>query len=68
MEWTTVTVTIPRDLSDRIGELTQGSGVSLDGFVAASMERRCQEHEGRTELEEALATRARFFDGERGGS
>jgi hypothetical protein len=64
----TVTVSVPRDLNDRIGELTRGSGVSLDGFVAASMERRCQEHEGRTELDEALATRARAFDQEREAS
>jgi hypothetical protein len=65
VEWTTVTVTVPKDINDRLGELVRGSGVSLDGFVAASMERRCQEHEGKSELVDWLAERSRAFDEER---
>jgi hypothetical protein len=65
LDWTTVTVTIPTHLNDRIGELTKATGVSLDGFVAASMEIRCREHEERTTLADNLAERSRAFDDER---
>lgn len=65
VDWTTVTVTIPTDLNERIGELARATGVSLDGFVAASMEIRCREHEGRTTLADNLAEGARAFDEQR---
>jgi len=65
VDWTTVTVTIPTDLNERIGELARTTGVSLDGFVAASMEIRCREHEGRTTLADNLAEGARAFDEQR---
>ena len=60
-----MTVTLPKDITERLGELAQASGVSLDGFFAASMERRCQEHEGETKLADWLVERARAFDAER---
>lgn len=68
MDWTTVTVTIPTDLNERIGELARATGVSLDGFVAASMQIRCREHEGRTTLADNLAEGARAYDEQREGT
>ncbi|HVE92316.1 MAG TPA: hypothetical protein VNE62_08455 [Actinomycetota bacterium] len=65
MSWQQVSVVVPSDLVERLSVLAEASGVTMDGFVAASMEIRCREHEGRTELSDGLAEAARRFDAER---
>jgi hypothetical protein len=63
--WVRLSVVVPAHALERMRVLADASGVSIDGFVAASLELRTRQHEGRSSLSRQLANLARQIDADR---
>lgn len=61
MDRVEVTARVPIAFVERMRELAEASGVTLEAFVCASFEARTAEHQGRDRLSDELLERARKY-------